>query len=223
MGCPAPGRKETTRGSGAARSRNRHECSTGRTCGPVPRRSHHPEAGAGPKQPDPHPARPQPRTVVEIADVRVVEIGHGLRHGEQAATATPRPPLRHHFATAPPVGPCLCASSREKWPVRGGAGAWWGRGLREAPPTAPAAPPTCSGAASGGTKPSGLLNEPSKDEGCSPTGVQIHRNGVLYGMEPVGVHIHSDVAPLGLGLCGVKTHGWSSMGMRTQGCIPMGI
>lgn len=93
MGCPAPGRKETTRGSGAARSRNRPECSTGRTCGPVPRRSPHPEAGAGPKQPDPHPARPQPRTVVEIADVRVVEIGHGLRHGEQAATATPRPPL----------------------------------------------------------------------------------------------------------------------------------
>lgn len=79
------------------------------------------------------------------------------------------------------------------------------------------------GTAPGGPKPSGLLNEPSKDEGCSPTGVQIHRNGVLYGMEPVGVHIHSDVAPLGLGLCGVKTHGWSSMGMRTQGCIPMGI
>lgn len=135
----------------------------------------------------------------------------------------PAPPLRHHFATAPPVGPCLCASSREKWPVRGGAGAWWGRGLGEAPPTAPAAPPTCSGAAPGGPKPSGLLNETSKDEGCGPTGVQIHRNGVLYGMEPVGVHIHRDVAPLGLGLCGVKTHGWSSMGMRTQGCIPMGI
>lgn len=42
-------------------------------------------------------------------------------------------------------------------------------------------------------------------------------------MEPVGVHIHSDGAPWGWRYGAGVPWKRSSMGMRTQGCIPVGI